>query len=78
MTVTSQRQYSQLRIYIDDTLHIHLPLYELICFQSWIDGEKEYYIEYIFKNNIKMLSTYSDRGLWEQILKILSDKANVL
>lgn len=39
--------------------------------QSWIHGDKEYYIEYYFSNNSKITTAYGDKEIWAEVLNIL-------
>lgn len=77
MKITSIRKYEQLKIYFNGLLHLHLKLNDLVGIQSWIHGEKEYYIEYTFKEG-KVTSAYEDRGRWEEVLAILDKDITVI
>lgn len=72
-TITSKRHYEQLKIYINGCIHLHLKLLDLIGFQSWIHGEKEYFIEYYFSGGNKITTAYGEKDRWISILKILDE-----
>lgn len=74
MTVTSERKYEQLKILIDGAIHLQLKLNDLVGFQSWIHGEKEYYIEYYFTGGAKITTAYGEKERWCQILEVLYKK----
>lgn len=78
MKVTSKRQYEQLRIYINEILHLQLKLIDLIGFQSWIHGEKEYFIEYYFSGGAKITTAYGDKEKWVVILNCLDENVTVI
>lgn len=78
MEAIAKRQYEQLRIYINGILHIQLKLQDLIGFQSWIHGEREYYIEYYFQGNNKITTAYGEKDKWVAILKLLEDNISVI
>ncbi len=73
MQVTATRNYEQLKIYINGVLHLHIKLLDLVCFQSWIHGEKEYMIQFTFKQG-EMTAAYGEKDKWVEILKILDEK----
>lgn len=70
-TVTHKRKYEQLKIYIDGIPHVHIKLLDLVGFQTWIHGEKEFYVEYHFAGGAKMTSAYQSRDLWTRVLDCL-------
>lgn len=71
MKITHKRQYEQLKIYINGSLHFYLKLLDLISFQSWIHGENEYFIEFYFSNANKITLVYGTLEKWKKILDIL-------
>lgn len=78
MNITCDRKYEQLRIYFNSVVHLHLKLLDLVGYQSWIHGEREYYIEYTFSGGVKITSAYQQRDTWISVLKILQDNITVL
>lgn len=75
--ITAKRKYEEFRIYFDDILHLQLKLNDLIGFQSWIHGEKEFYIEYYFINNSKITTAYGEKERWKTVLKLLEEHVTV-
>lgn len=71
MKITHTRHYEQLKIYFGGILHLQIKLLDLIGFQSWVHGEKEYFIEYTFNHGTRITCAYSDRNRWEKVLQIL-------
>lgn len=69
--ITARRHYEQLKIYINDVLHLQVKLLDMVSFQSWIHGRSEFFIEYTFTGGTKITSAYSERTRWEAIIKIL-------
>ena len=76
ISITAERKYEQLRIYINGVLHLHIKLLDLIGFQSWIHGSNEHYIDYTFTTG-KITSAYADRGNWISILRLLNENVTV-
>ena len=65
----------QIKIYIDDILHLSIVREELISIQSWImgyDGYRKYHIEYTTKTNT-IESEYDNIEKWKKILKLLDE-----
>lgn len=71
MEIVAKRQYEQLKIYINGHIHLYLKLLDLICFQSWIHGENEYFIEFYFSNANKITLVYGTKDKWIKVLEIL-------
>lgn len=76
MKVTSKRQFEQLRIYVNGKLHLLLKLTDLIGFQSWVHGEKEYFTEYYFSSGAKITTSYCKKEDWIAILNCLGESFN--
>lgn len=59
-----------IRIYFGSVLHLYVKRSALLGVQSWMDGDKNYSIEYeMIGGSIR--TEYSDRRTWETILKSL-------
>jgi hypothetical protein len=73
MNVFIKKTNNQIKIYINDLLHLCIKIDEYIGVQSWIDdySKYRYNINFHFKNNTDILCEYDDRNLWESILKQL-------
>ena len=77
MEITCKRQYEQIKFYIDGQLHLHLKLIDLIGFQSWIHGEKEYFIEYYYPGT-KITTVYGEKEKWSKVLCLLDNNITVI
>lgn len=73
MEVTTKRSYEQLKVYINNSLHLNIKLKDLIGFQSWIHGDKEYYIEYTFVGSVVITTAYGEKEKWQKVLEILDN-----
>lgn len=73
MVMTYKRSYEQLKVYINDELHLLIKLLDLVGFQTWIHGESEYFIEYYFSSRDKITTVYGTRELFSKVLKILDE-----
>ena len=73
MNVFIKKTNNQIKIYINDLLHLCIKIDEYIGMQSWIDdySKYRYNINFNFKNNTDILCEYDDRNLWVSILKQL-------
>lgn len=78
MNITAERRYEQLRIYFDGNLHVYIKLLDLVSIQSWIHGEKEYLIEYNFKDGVKMTSAYGEKEKWLKVLSLLNNHVTTI
>lgn len=60
-----------IRVFINDTLHLMVNK-KFVGMQSW-KYEKEYCIEFHYENT-SIFCSYDKREIWEEILKLLSDR----
>lgn len=74
MKLTFQRNHNQLKIYFGEIIHLQLRLENLNGFQSWIDGPKEFYIEFYFSDGSTIKSVYENKNNWIKVLKCLDEK----
>ena len=58
------------KLYIDGVLHLHV-LVQVAAIQSWV-GDGKYCIEYTTAVG-EVLTEYTERALWERILKALDE-----
>lgn len=63
---------NQIKIYLNDTLHLCLKQDELIGIQSWVKGDthQSYWIEYTLKDR-EILTGYDCIEKWKEVLKLL-------
>jgi len=66
-----ETNFYQLRIYIDDLLHLSIKLKDLLAIQSWGHRKDKYIIEYNMKQTT-VKSEYQNKKDWQEILKQLS------
>jgi hypothetical protein len=78
MEIAAIHKYEQLKIYINNTLHLHIKLLNLIGFQSWIHGESEYYIQYTFKDGTTITTAYGEKEKWVTVLGLLDKHITVI
>lgn len=62
------REYSGIKIYINELLHLYLTN-EIVSIQSW-RGDGSYSIEYTYKTT-NILTEYDKQEIWEDVLKQL-------
>ena len=62
-----------IRIYIDDILHIRIPRDKNIKIQSWIEGHSKTYIIEIWCLEHSDYMTYDNKDMWTKILKLLDE-----
>ena len=73
MEINHKRKYEQLKIYINGLIHLNIKLLDLLGFQTWIHGEKEYFVEYYYKDGSKITTAYGEKDIWEKVLKIIEE-----
>ncbi len=64
----------QIKIFINDILHLSIKQKQLVGIQSWImgyDADRKYCIEYTLKTSV-VLSEYDDAEKWKSILDLLN------
>jgi len=65
----------QIKVFIDNILHLSIKRDELIGIQSWImgyDDNRKYHIEYTTKTSV-IESEYDKLEKWQAILKLLDE-----
>lgn len=71
-TVEVKRNYYGLQVFLNDTLHLNLPLDGPPIIESWVDTHMgRYYIEYTHGEQ-KVRCEYQDRDTWKAILDQLT------
>lgn len=69
--VTCKSDSEDIRIYIDNVLHLRIPRDENLKLQSWVEGDtKTYVIELWVKNHTDQM-VYDNKSLWTEILRVL-------
>lgn len=71
MNITTARHYQDFRIYIDGIIHLCIKFETLIGFESWYEGECEWFIEFYFKEGEPILCGYQSKETWIEILKLV-------
>ena len=71
--IHATRSHQNLRIYINDLIHIDLPIKEHNGLQSWLEGSdrRRYFIQFYRKIGEPIILEYEDRNIWEEILKVI-------
>ena len=64
---------SVFKVYVNNTLHLFIRQKELNGFESWIETENKFVIQFNFKNGEVMLSEYDNKNIWQEILKNLDN-----
>lgn len=73
MNIKCKSDSEDIRIYINDVLHIRIPRDKNIKIQSWIEGHTKTYTIEIWCVNHSDKFVYEKRNMWEQILKLLDE-----
>lgn len=73
MKIEIQLNHYDLRVLIDELLHIYILRDEFIGFQTWADDESMFVIEYYTKTN-KITTQWNNKEKWEQLVKSLNEK----
>lgn len=74
--ITAIRHLNSLRIYIDNILHLELPIDNHDGVQSWLVGTNNpyYCIEFYRKQGEPILLEYEDKDIWVRILDLIDKK----
>lgn len=73
MKIEAKSDSEDIRVYIDNILHLRIPRDKNIKIQSWIEGHsKSYTIEILVKNN-QIKIAYDSKTKWEKVLKLLDE-----
>ncbi len=71
--VTCKSDSEDIRIYIDNILHVRIPRDNDLKLQSWVEGNtKTYVIELVVNGHSDQL-VYDNKNLWVQVLKVLDE-----
>lgn len=73
--ITAKKNYSGIKIYINDILHISFLMENYTGIQSWYTGNKTkiYFIEISFKEGEQLLLEYTSFDNWKIILKLIDE-----
>ena len=68
--ITVQTNFTSVKIYFNDILHLCFDRSKLVGLQSWVEGKDvyRYRIEYTFDDNV-ILTEYDDKEKFNTILK---------
>lgn len=67
-------QKNRLKIYINNNLHLFVPINKVLGINTWIQSNfilNSYFIEILVDDNIILLK-YDRRNTWEEVISILS------
>jgi hypothetical protein len=73
MDIKCKSDSEDIRIYVNDILHIRIPRDNNIKIQSWIEGHTKTFRIEIWCVNHSEKYVYDNREMWEQILKLLDE-----
>lgn len=73
MKIHCKSDSEDIRIYIDDVLHIRFPRDKNVKIQSWLEGHTKTYIIKIWCVNHSDVFVYDDKKKWKEILKLLDE-----
>ncbi len=62
-----------IRIYIDNVLHLRIPRDKKIKIQSWIEGHSKTYVIEIWSKKHSDYMAYDNKPMWVAILKLLDE-----
>lgn len=71
MKITFERKCEQLKVFINGHLHLFIKLADLIAVRAYIDGSKEFYIEFHYPNT-KVVALYEYEKLWTGVLAVVN------
>ncbi len=73
--ITCLRNNHNLRIYINEILHLQIIMENHNGLQSWLEGTNNFnfFIELYKKGQPSVLCEYDDKERWETILKLLDE-----
>ena len=61
------RDFYAIRVFIDDFLHIWVPVDRLIAWQSWFDSESDFSIEFALAGG-SLHVEYTERERWQLVV----------
>ena len=67
------RDFQSLKIYVNDLLHVEVPMKNHNGLQSWIEGSNKhtYFIQFYRKQGESIILEYDDREIWADILRLI-------
>jgi len=69
--VSAKSDSEDIRIYIDDVLHLRFPRDKNIKIQSWIEGHTKTFAIEIWTAGHAEVVVYDNKELWTEILKLI-------
>lgn len=72
--VSCKSDSEDIRIYINDILHLRLPRDKHIKIQSWIEGHTKTYVIEIWCAGHLDRCIYDNKKLWKQVLSALDNE----
>ncbi len=73
MNITSTSNTDDIRIFINNTLHVYILKENLLAINSFNNAENDYSIQIHFKSNTILLQ-YDNKQKWVAVLKELNSK----
>lgn len=73
MKIEAKSDSKDIRVYIDNVLHLRIPRDKNIKIQSWIEGHSKLYVIEIWTKGHQDHLVYDNKPMWEKILKLLDE-----
>lgn len=72
MKIEVRRDQYSLWIFINDVLHVEIPLKAYRGMSSWCDGPSSHSIEFMIEGSEPLVVEYGSRDVWREILAKLA------
>lgn len=72
MKIEAKSDSEDIRIYIDNILHLRIPRDKNIKIQSWIEGNSKRYIIEIWAKKHQDYMAYDNKIIWKKVLNLLN------
>jgi len=72
-STTCKSDSEDIRIYIDDILHLRIPRDKNIKIQSWVEGHTKTFVIEIWAKGHSDWVSYDNKALWKSILKLIDE-----
>lgn len=73
MKIHCKSDSEDIRVYINNVLHLRIPRDKNTKIQSWIEGHTKTFIIEIWSVGHSDYIAYDDKEKWEKVLKLLDD-----
>jgi len=73
MKVHCKSDSEDIRVYVNNILHIRIPRDKKIKIQSWIEGHSKTFVIEIWCSGHSDYVAYDNKPMWEKVLKVLDE-----